>query len=252
MSIRTLSNRVRGRMGPGAARLPLALPRRRAFTLIELLVVIAIIAILAAILAPSLTKALESARRTACRNNIKQIGLDMIRYGLDREGWLPVAPASADGYTPEYERGLWLTNQRWLHNIARSIGTNGYVEAPQMWVCPSDARDSGGEVSVARDYDTFKSTRNASYMYIAGHNFEISPWSVTEAPVLADESNQRENGASTPGQMPPITEEDNHGANFRNVLYLDGHAVGLDQADIANAIFDALQDPPPFKIQSVD
>lgn len=82
---------------------------KRGFTLIELLVVIAIIAILIALLLPAVQQAREAARRTECKNKMKQIGLAMHNYHDAAES-LPGSPqARVLRCDPgDYRNGSWI------------------------------------------------------------------------------------------------------------------------------------------------
>jgi len=128
--------------------------RSPGFTLIELLVVISIIAILIALLLPAVQQAREAARRTQCKNNLKQIGLALHNY-LDVYSVFPPSFVS-DISTKNTQGGEWSVHARLLPYLEQA---NLYAQADlslsyedpanlgiaqqrvAAFLCPSDVND---------------------------------------------------------------------------------------------------------------
>lgn len=132
-------------------RIRLARSPRVGFTLIELLVVIAIIAVLIALLLPAVQQARESARRTQCKNNLKQIGLALHNYQSTHNVFPPsfCVGAATGGTWSIHARILPFMDQASAFAIADLTqaysvppnSTNGITEMRVPgYVCPSETK----------------------------------------------------------------------------------------------------------------
>lgn len=128
-------------------------PVRHGFTLIELLVVIAIIAILIALLLPAVQQAREAARRTQCKNNLKQLGLALHNYHDTHRCFPPNGVNNATN-TQTWSAQAFLLPFLEGGNLYNAINFNvGYghasnvspfhvkIERVAVLQCPSDPRD---------------------------------------------------------------------------------------------------------------
>lgn len=167
--------------------------RSRGFTLIELLVVIAIIAILAAILFPVFARAKESAGKSSCLNNLKQLGSAQLLYRDVYDDRLPIHVSSLGGQSGWGCTGDYSTYYILLSKYTKTRG--GSFVCPQTY--PKKPRQlPNGDLDIVPgryscransldDYPGSPAQKQQFFKERYGYNYGGDPYQVTSYAALA-------------------------------------------------------------------
>jgi prepilin-type N-terminal cleavage/methylation domain-containing protein/prepilin-type processing-associated H-X9-DG protein len=169
----------------------------RSFTLIELLVVMAIIGVLAGLLLPTLGRAREAGRSTACLSNLRQVGIALQLYVQDHNNRLPIMRDQ-----------LFETNAAPTTNLATiDVVLSNYLGAAAVLRCPSDRKGVYAQTRSSYSWNSLLNGQDADHLRVMAIDFDPH-----QIPVVFDK--EAFHAARGPKR----------GINF---LYADGHIKNL-------------------------
>ena len=190
----------------------------RAFTLIELLTVIAIIAILAGILLPTLGKARQSAMRTKCLSNLRELSKGLQLYAQDYRSQFPldVPPRQAGNLSSSYKTSsthlLYNRGEVGLGYLYNTTNPEeSFVDTRDVYFCPSPSKFTA---AAGIEEWNRRTTVESSYIYRGEQDGlklvrESNP---SYTALIMDYTVDSSSGAN-----------ENHGGSHAMVVYVDGH-----------------------------
>ncbi len=204
--------------------------RPKGLTMIETLVAIAVVVVLLGLLVVGLARTREQARRAACKNNLKQIGLALHVYASDHAGYFPRGPEGAySSYSLGilfYEGSEYLTNTGILLCPGRPDATVGAWRTNGIGMDGS----SGGlhASSTSYSYDHYKFAVIAPDVALIADEMGVEAPDLYGSPGTMSSTDYQTYNEDMPlrdveGTVRTPLNSPNHGGKGQNVLYADAH-----------------------------